>query len=109
MASANEDIIARAAELDPEIRNRIQIIANLALDKAEFYLRHGTPQVQSQIASKFLGIMAGQLKSQEADTELEEMRQAMRDLTAAVTARTPGVRLAPVEQQDDIEIDRPGE
>jgi hypothetical protein len=76
--------IAQAAELDPAVRERVIGLANLAIDQAEYLMRHGDPRVQVTIVRSFMTILAKQMQVKKVDGEIELLKVALGELTEAV-------------------------
>lgn len=84
------NLLGQAANLDPAIRERVISLANLALDHAEFLIKHGDPNMKARLLQTFMTTFAQHMRTKETDTELEDMRKQLSILTDLVNGRTPG-------------------
>lgn len=81
------DMMATAASLDPNLRDRVIKLANQALDQAEFIMAHGDPKSKAAITREFLGVFKKHMETQGQNEEIEALKTGLRDLTAAVMNR----------------------
>lgn len=100
------NLLGEAASLDPVIRERVIALANMALNEAEFLIKHGDPVMKSKLISSFMTTFAKHMRTQDTNDELEELRKQMVELQAAVMGRKPGEDSHPVLEvvEDELEI-----
>ncbi len=88
--SETGNLLGEAASLDPAIRERVITLANMALDQAEFLMKHGDPIMKGKLIQSFMTTFAKHMRTQDTNDEMEELRNQMRILQAAVLGRAPG-------------------
>lgn len=108
MADAG-DLLGQMASLDPEIRDRVRRLANLAMDQAEYVLKHGDPRSKQAIMRTFISSFAQHMKVEQVNEDIEEMKKAMVALRQEVLGRMPGqlVEAEVVGSEGGVEVDRP--
>lgn len=97
--------VAQAAELDPAIRMRVINLANLALNEAEFLIRHGEPRMKATIVRSFMTVFAKQMQVKKVDEEIEQLKEALQVLTTAVMGYKPAELV--VDVNSDATADGP--
>lgn len=103
MSDTTGNLLGQAASLDPAIRERVINLANLALDRAEFLMRHGDPIMQGKLLQSFMTTFAQHMRTQDTNDELEKLRQDLAELTAAVRGHTAGNDDTIIDGDEDIE------
>lgn len=88
--SETGNLLGEAASLDPAIRERVINLATMALDHAEFLMKHGDPQMKSKLISSFLTTFSKHMRTQETNEEINVLREQLTVLTQAVLGHKPG-------------------
>lgn len=102
------DLLGQMASLDPEIRNRVKHLANLAMDEAEYIIKHGDPRSKQAIVRTFISSFAQHMKVETVNEEIEAMKGAMAKLREEVMGRVPGVLVdEAIELDGVVDVDRP--
>lgn len=89
MAGVDTELLASIAELDPGIRQRVLRLANKALDRAEYLMEHGNPQMQAIVIREYLKIFGKHLETKKSNDEIELLRTELVRLREAIHSRTP--------------------
>lgn len=84
------NLLGQAASLDPAIRERVLNLANMALDQAEFLIKHGDPVMKGRLIQSFMVTFSKHMRTQDTDDELEKLRIQLEVLQGLVLGRNPG-------------------
>lgn len=111
MASVLDDLIGEAFELDETLRIRVIRMAHMALDEAEFMIKHGDPMMKGRVINQFLKTFSKYMEHKGSNDEIEQLRTMLEQLRVLVLNREPGeLGIGNGEGDmvvDEVEVDGP--
>ena len=76
--------VQEATKSDPELAEKARALANRCIDQANYYLDHGSPQVQLQVIKSIMPAIGRGMNERGEDDTITELREQLAELHRAV-------------------------